>query len=75
MLCGGAVAREPPKSSSVRRSLTKMLQLLAKHYKIISGRSTSVNRTRIGTWEILQMMDFDIQETQCIELTECHHLA
>ncbi|KAH6987860.1 hypothetical protein BKA56DRAFT_669462 [Ilyonectria sp. MPI-CAGE-AT-0026] len=33
------------------------------------------NDTRVGIWEILQMMDFDMNQSPCFALAECHHLA
>lgn len=29
----------------------------------------------IGTWELMLLLDHDLQETPCIELAECHQLA
>ncbi|KAF5023262.1 hypothetical protein F66182_4674 [Fusarium sp. NRRL 66182] len=52
-----------------------MMRLLQRHYKISVSRQAVVNRTLLGTWEILQMMDYDLRNTPCIELAECHHLA
>ncbi|KAG5799943.1 hypothetical protein H9Q69_001037 [Fusarium xylarioides] len=66
---------EPPKRWEAFDAMTEMMRLLQRHYKIAVSRHRKVNRTLLGTWEILQMMDHDIRTTTCIELAECHHLA
>lgn len=52
-----------------------MLRYLYDRFDIKSRRQTTRNDTRVGTWEILQMMYFDMRQTPCITLAECHHLA
>ncbi|KAF4452944.1 hypothetical protein FALBO_16082 [Fusarium albosuccineum] len=44
-------------------------------FHIRTRNHANLNRTEVGTWKLLQMMDNDIHETACIELAECHHLA
>ncbi|RSL44230.1 hypothetical protein CEP51_016253 [Fusarium floridanum] len=66
---------EPPSSSWIQGKMTEIMRLLQKHVQIRSHRATQLNRSRVGTWELMMMMDFDLRETPCIELTECHHLA
>lgn len=66
---------EGPEYRVVYNSLTEMMQFLNKHHGMSSGRLSKPNRTRVGTWELLQMMEIDMNETVCIELAECHHLA
>ncbi|KAF5963133.1 hypothetical protein FBULB1_13609 [Fusarium bulbicola] len=65
----------PPREWATFNAMTEMMRLLQRHYKISAARHSVVNRTLLGTWEILQMMDIDIRNTPCIELAECHHLA
>ncbi|KAH6950674.1 hypothetical protein DER45DRAFT_649192 [Fusarium avenaceum] len=65
---------EPPKSRWLETTMSEMTSYLQDRVKIRTHRTSAVN-TRVGTWEILQMMEFDLRETPCIELAECHHLA
>lgn len=65
---------EPPKAFIVSNALTEMIRCLQNRYKIRTHGST-VNKTQVGAWEIIQMMDFDLRETPCIALAECHQLA
>ncbi|KAM0420799.1 hypothetical protein ACHAPT_011460 [Fusarium lateritium] len=66
---------EPPSRSWINGKMTEMMRFLQKEVNIRSLRSSQLNRSRVGTWELLMMMDFDMRETPCIELAECHHLA
>lgn len=66
---------EPPSRGWIHDKMTEITRALQKEVKIRSQRSSRLNRSHVGTWDLLMMMDFDIRETPCIELAECHHLA
>ncbi|KAF5012448.1 hypothetical protein FDECE_1500 [Fusarium decemcellulare] len=55
--------------------MTEMMRLLHKWFHLRTQNHANLNRTQVGTWELLQMMDTNIRETACIKLAECHHLA
>ncbi|KAK7432431.1 hypothetical protein QQZ08_000996 [Neonectria magnoliae] len=63
----------PPAQGEVQASLDEIVRYLYHHHKIRVARVKP--ETLIGPRGLLQMMDFDIRETRCIELAECHHLA
>ncbi|KAK7415677.1 hypothetical protein QQX98_005709 [Neonectria punicea] len=63
----------PPARGEVKASLDEIVRYLYRHDQIRVARVKP--ETLIGPRGLLQMMDFDIRETRCIEFAECHHLA
>lgn len=53
--------------------ITEALRFISKELHIpLYG---DVNKSNVGLPELSQLIDFDMEQTRCIQLAECHHLA